>query len=306
MYLVTGGAGFIGSHIVDALVAAGKKVRVLDNLSSGKRENLSLSWDKIDFIEGDIRDRERVEKTMQGVDYVCHQAALRSVPKSMDRPWDYNDVNITGLLNVLIAAAKNNVKKLVFASSSSLYGNTSVFPQSESCADFPISPYALTKKIGEDYCRLFSEIYRLPTVSLRYFNVYGPRQDLENDYAVVIPKFITAALKKEVLPIYGDGTQSRDFTYISDVVNANIAALETEAGAGKAYNAACGKSYRVLELAELIGKILKTEINSQFLPPRSGDIKATQADVEKIEKELGWKGCVDFEQGLRKTIEWYK
>lgn len=306
MYLITGGAGFIGGHIAEALVKSGKKVRILDNFSSGKLSNLDAIKNDIDLIEGDIRDAAIVRKAMQGVHYVSHQAASRSVPKSMTRPQEYNDVNVTGLLNVLVAAKDEGVRKLVFASSSSVYGDVTSFPQREGDEQFPISPYALTKKIGEDYCRLFSEVYGLPTTALRYFNVYGPRQSLEDEYAVVVPKFITVLLKEGNPPIYGDGTQARDFTYVSDIAAANICAMESEKGAGKAYNTAGGESHSVLELAQVIAQTLNVPLHPTFLPKRPGDVYKTHSDSSAIERELQWKTKVSFEEGVKRTIAWFR
>ena len=305
-FLVTGGAGFIGSHIVDALVKSGDKVCVLDDLSSGKRENLKDVADKIEFIEGDIRDKDVVNRVMQGVDHVLHQAALRSVPKSLGNPKLYNDVNINGTLNILEAAKESKVKRVVFASSSSIYGETDKLPEKESFYPLLISPYALTKLAGEYYCRIFSEIHGLETASLRYFNVFGPRQSLENQYAVVIPKFITCMLKDENPPIHGDGKQTRDFTYVENVVQANIKAATAPDIKCEVLNIACGKNYSVLDIVRYVNKILKKDIKPKFTPTRAGDVKDTLADIKKARKIIKFDPEIDFEEGLAKTIEWFK
>ena len=305
-FLVTGGAGFIGSHIVDALVNNGDKVSVLDDLSSGRLENLEGVKDKIEFIEGDIRDKAVTKRAMQGVDYVLHQAALRSVPKSLGNPELYNDVNINGVLNILSAAKEAGVKRVVFASSSSIYGETDKLPEKEVFLPLLISPYALTKLAGEYYCRIFSEIYGLETASLRYFNVFGPRQSLENEYAVVIPKFITCMLKDEEPPIHGDGKQTRDFTYVENVVQANIKAATTPGIKCEVFNIACGKAYSVLDIVKYANKILKKDIKPKLGPIRPGDVKYTLADITKAKKLINFDPKVGFEEGLKKTIEYFR
>jgi len=304
-FLVTGGAGFIGSHIVDALVKNGDKVSIIDDFSSGQRENLEGVIDKIELIEGDIRDKDLVNKSMQGTDYVLHQAALRSVPKSLLRPERYNDVNINGTLNILSAAKDLKVKRVVFASSSSIYGETDRLPEKEDLYPLLISPYALTKLAGEYYCRIFSEIHGLETVSLRYFNVFGPRQSLENEYAVVIPKFITCMLKDERPPIHGDGIQTRDFTYVENVVQANIKAATIPGIKSELLNIACGKAYSVLDIIKYINKIIKKDIKPRFTPPRSGDVKHTLADITKAKKLIKFKPEIGFKEGLEKTVEYF-
>ena len=304
-FLVTGGAGFIGSHIVDALVKNGDKVCVLDDLSSGRRENLEGVADKIKFVEGDIRDKVIAAKAMDGVDYVLHQAALRSVPKSLGNPKLYNDVNINGTLNILETAKEAKVKRIVFASSSSVYGETDRFPQREDFYPRLISPYALTKLAGEYYCRIFSEIYGLETASLRYFNVFGPRQSLENQYAVVIPKFITCMLKDENPPIHGDGKQTRDFTYVENVVQANIKAATAPDIKCEVFNIACGKNYSVFDIVKYVNKILKKDIKPKFTPLRPGDVKDTLADIGKARKLIKFDPKIGFEEGIVKTIEYF-
>lgn len=303
-YLVTGGAGFIGSHIVERLVEMGEKVVVLDNLCEGKLENLSSVMDKITFIKGDIRDDSDLENALSGVDFVLHQAALRSVPKSIKVPLEYNDVNVTGTLKLLIKAKEHNIKRLIYASSSSVYGERLEFPEKESDAPNPISPYAVTKLAGEFYCRLFFKSFALETVCLRYFNVFGPRQSLDNQYAVVIPKFITCVLSNEPPPVHGDGMQERDFTYIDNVVEANIRAATAKGIEGEVFNIACGKSYSVLSLVQRINGILKKNIKPAFVPPRPGDIRKTLADISKL-KRLCIENFISFEEGLKRTVNWF-
>jgi len=305
-YLVTGGAGFIGSNITERLVQNGEKVIVLDNLSEGKLENLSGVKEKITFIKGDIRDEKDLDKALKGVDFVLHQAALRSVPKSMERPLDYNDVNVTGTLKLLIKAKEHKVKRLVFASSSSAYGEKVKFPQVESDTTNPISPYASTKLMGEYYCRLFSNSFGLETVSLRYFNVFGPKQSLDNQYAVVIPKFITCILKDESPPIHGDGLQERDFTFIDNVIEVNIKAATVPGISGEIFNVACGVSTSVLGIVDTINRVLGKNVKPLFMPKRAGDVRKTLADVTKLKEKLGIKTFVQFEEGLRRTIEYFK
>lgn len=305
-YLVTGGAGFIGSNIVDELVRRREDVKVLDDFSSGKKKNIEDILDKIELIEGDIRDSVILKKALKGCDYVIHQAALRSVPKSMQNPQLYDDVNVKGTLNLLIASHENKIKRVVFASSSSIYGDTVKLPQSEDQIPQPISPYAATKLAGEHYCRVFAKSYGLETVALRYFNVFGPRQSLESEYAVVIPKFITCILKGEQPPVDGDGTQSRDFTYVDNVVDANLTAAIREGVSGEVFNVACGKGYNLLELVRILNEIAGKGIKPRFAPPRPGDVKHTLADVTKMKKLLKLDPKIDFVLGLRKTVEYFK
>lgn len=305
-YLVTGGAGFIGSHIVSTLVKEGSEVIILDNFSSGKEENLKEVINNVRLVKGDIRDLDRLKKITPGLDCIFHQAALKSVPKSVNDPLEYNEVNITGTLNVLLAAKENKVRRVVFASSSSIYGEVSKFPQKESVLPRLISPYAQTKLAGEYWCRVFTHCYRLETVSLRYFNVFGPRQALDDEYAVVIPKFVVSILNDQPPPIYGNGKQSRDFTYINNVVQANILAAKRKSASGRVFNVACGKSVRVLDLIQEINKILAKNIKPRFLPLRKGDVFKTLADTKYAQEYLGFKPRVSFEEGLKRTIEWFK
>ena len=305
-FLVTGGAGFIGSHIAGHLVEKGNFVRVLDNFCSGKEENLKGIREKIELIRADIREKHVCLKATSGIDYVLHQAALRSVHKSLFNPQEYNEVNITGTVNLLQAAVENKVKGFVFASSSSVYGEVKVFPEKESFPPGPISPYALSKLAGEYYCRLFSYHYGLPTVSLRYFNVFGPRQALDDEYAVVIPKFIHCLLKDEPPPIFGTGKQSRDFTYIDNVVEANILASQNKSFKGAVFNVASGKDYTVLNLVETLNKIMRKNIKPAFLAPRPGDVFRTLADLSQAKRKLGFRPGVDFLKGLKLTVEYFR
>ena len=305
-FLVTGGAGFIGSHIADALVGNSDKVKVIDDFSSGRMENLQPVLNKIELIKGDIRNKELVAKAAEGVDYILHQAALRSVPKSLANPELYNDVNINGTLNILTAARDAKVKRVVIASSSSIYGDIEKFPEREDFLPELISPYGLTKLAAEYYSRIFNKIYGLETVNLRYFNVFGPRQSLENEYAVVIPKFITCILKDEPPPVHGDGKQTRDFTYIANVVQANIKSAVTPGIKCEVFNIACGKAYAVLDIIKYVNKILGKDIKPKFWPIRPGDTKHTLADISKARKLIGFKPEIGFEEGLKKTIEYFR
>jgi nucleoside-diphosphate-sugar epimerase len=304
-YLVTGGAGFIGSHIAEALVQRGDQVSVLDDLSSGDRNNLAAIAGDITFIEGDIRDTTVVSHAVAGIDFILHQAALRSVPKSMEYPAAYNDVNVTGTLNVLLAARDAGVQRVVTASSSSVYGDAERLPQQESDATRPISPYATTKLIGEYYCQLFTKAYGLGAVSMRYFNVFGPRQSLESEYAVVVPKFIMSLLQDEAPPVHGDGLQSRDFTYIDNVVQANLLACESPQAAGEVFNVACGQSYTLLDLVRELQEITGKDIPPTHEGARQGDVRHTQADVSHAKELLGYVPQVDFTEGLRRTAAWF-
>lgn len=306
-YLITGGAGFIGSHIVERLLKDGCFVRVLDNFSSGKRENLTLAGagpgnSNFELIEGDIRDKSICSRAAQGVDYVLHQAALRSVPKSLKTPHEFNAVNIDGTLNLLEASLENKVKRFVCASSSSIYGEAEKFPEEEGDCPKLISPYALTKLANEFYCRIFTENYGLETVALRYFNVFGPRQALDDEYAVVIPKFIHCILHDEQPPIFGTGKQSRDFTYIDNVVQANILSATTKGVKNEVFNVAVGKDTTVLELVDCLNKIIGKNIKPKFLPVRLGDAFRTCADISRIKTKLGFKPEINFEEGMKRTV----
>ncbi|MBI4971383.1 MAG: SDR family oxidoreductase [Candidatus Omnitrophica bacterium] len=305
-YLVTGGAGFIGSNIVEKLVKLGKKVRVLDNFSTGLREHLEPFEDKIDLVEGDIRDAEVVAHAVRGVDYVFHIAANRAVLKSVENPFETHEVNVTGTLNLLIASKEAKVKRFVFTSSSAVYGDTKKFPSSETDAMAPQSPYGSSKLIGEEYCRLFAQSFGLDTVSLRYFNVYGPRQHPESRYSLVIPIFLDCLLKNKSPEIHWDGRQSRDFVYIDDVVQGNLLAIQGPAKGGAVYNISTGKELSILEIFNAIAKRLgKTHVKPKFAPKRPGDVRRTLADIRKAKKELGYKVSVQFEEGIQKSIDYF-
>ncbi|MCD6229028.1 MAG: SDR family oxidoreductase [Candidatus Omnitrophica bacterium] len=304
--LVTGGCGFIGSHIVDKLLQVGAEVIVLDNLITGSEENLKQCIDKIEFIKGDIRDQDLLDKILPNVEYISHQAALRSVPKSVDNPFEYHDVNVTGTLKLYLKAKEEGIKRIVYASSSSVYGEKIKFPEKEDEPPRPISPYAATKLFGEYYGFVFTKIYKLEIVSLRYFNVFGPRQSLESQYAVVVPKFIFSLLKGEAPPIYGDGNQERDFTYIDNVVEANLLALVKPNIGGEVFNIADGTSKSVNFLLDTLKEITGKNIAPVYLPPRPGDVRKTHASIEKAKSLLGWRPKIDFYQGLKLTVEWFK
>jgi UDP-glucose 4-epimerase len=303
-YLVTGGAGFIGSHIVEALVEDGQRVRVLDNLSTGHRGNIAPFLDRFEFIEGDLRDEETVRRAVKGVDFVLHQGAIASVVRSVQDPIPTETANVVGTLNLLLAARDAGVQRVVYASSSSVYGDSPTLPKVETMPPRPKSPYAVSKMAMEYHCRVFSELHGLETVGLRYFNVFGPRQDPTSEYAAVIPKFITAMLRGEAPTIYGDGTQSRDFTYVSNVVAANLLATSAPSMAGRVFNAALGARYTLLELVDTLNEILGTQIQPIFSPVRLGDVKHSQADISLI-KECGYRAHLDFRTGLAETVKWY-
>ena len=305
MDLVTGGAGFIGSHLVEELVRRGRTVRVLDNLSTGHRGNLAAVADRIDFVEGDILDPATVRAAMHGVRRVFHQAALRSVPRSVDDPQSSNRVNVEGTLNVLVAARDAGVERVVYASSSSAYGRTDVLPLTETMAPQPVSPYAVSKLAGEYYCQVFTRVYGLATVGLRYFNVFGPRQDPASQYAAVVPRFIAAAFRGESLEIHGDGLQSRDFTYVGNVVAANCLAAESDRAAGEAFNVACGNQHTLMDIVERLRGLngpYGAPLRWHHTPDRAGDVRHTRADITKARRLLGYEPLTDFDEGLAITI----
>ncbi len=304
--LVTGGAGFIGSHVTTALVERGQRVRVLDNLISGHRSNLAPLRDRVEFVEGDLVNRSDVEHALAGVDVVFHQAALASVPRSVERPLDTNAACVTGTVNLLDAARKAGVRRIVFAASSSAYGDQVTPSKNEGLMPAPLSPYAAAKLAGEFYCQAFTATYGLETVSLRYFNVFGPRQDPQSQYAAVIPKFITEMLAGQRPVIFGDGKQSRDFTYIDNVVHGNLLAAEAPAAVGRTINVACGQSYNLLQLVDGINRALGTSIEPVFEPPRVGDVRDSLADISLARELLGYEPIIDFNDGLRRTIEFYR
>jgi nucleoside-diphosphate-sugar epimerase len=306
-YLVTGGAGFIGSHVAEELVRRGEKVRVLDSFITGKRENLAPFQNFIDLIEGDIRDLETCRRALRGPDYVLHQAALPSVPRSIEEPLLAHDINVNGTLNLLVASVEAKVKKFVFASSSSVYGDDPELPKREGPVGKPLSPYAVHKLIDEKYCQIFFEIYGLETICLRYFNVFGPRQDPSSQYAAAIPLFITQMMRGERPKIFGDGEQSRDFTHVSNIVEANLRAIEApETAAGEVFNIACGERTTVNTLAREIAGLLGVAIQPVYEAPRPGDILHSFADIDKARKEIGFEPLVSFKQGLKKAVAWYK
>ena len=308
-FLVTGGAGFIGSNLAEKILNLGYKVRVLDNFSTGKKRNIEEFLDDSNFepIEGDIRDLASCQQACNGIDYVFHQAALCSVPRSINDPRRTNDVNITGTLNMLIAARDNKVKRLVYASSSSVYGDEPNLPKIEDRVGKPLSPYAITKKVNELYARNFYELYKLPIIGLRYFNVFGKRQDCDSVYAAVIPIFIKKLLNKEAPTINGDGKQSRDFTYIENVIEANLKACLSDEGAlGEVFNVAYGGRVYLNDLYLKICKLLKVDVQPVYGPERPGDIKHSNADISKAENILGYHPEYDVDRGLEKAIEWYK
>lgn len=305
-YLITGGAGFIGSHISEELIKRDHEVRIIDNFLTGKKENIASLLDKIELIEGDIKDLETCQRALEGVDFVLHQAALPSVPRSIKDPLATNENNIRGTLNVLLASREAKVKKVVFASSSSVYGDDTHLPKIEGRQGSPLSPYALSKLVGEHYCRIFSQIYGLSTVFLRYFNIFGPRQDPFSQYAAVIPNFITKMLKGEKPIIFGDGEQSRDFTFVSNVVEANILASKAQDVSGEAFNIACGERTTVNSLANTINEVLNKNIDPVHDEPRPGDVKNSYAEISKARKMLKYEPLVPFNEGLKKTINWYQ
>ncbi len=304
--VVTGGAGFIGSHIVDALLALGCEVAVLDNLSTGKLENMAGFRDRIEFVEGSVTDHSTTRRLFAGADTVFHQAALASVPRSVADPIASNHNNIDGTLNVLWSAHEAGVKRVVYAASSSAYGDTAVMPKVESMPASPLSPYAITKYVGELYCDVFSRIYGLSTVGLRYFNVFGPRQDPESQYAAVIPIFITKLLKGEAPTIYGDGGQSRDFTFVANVVEANLRAALADDPGGRTVNIACGGRITLNELYDIIRNELDSTVEPIHADPRPGDVRHSQADISAAAELLGYAPQIDFRDGLATTVAWYK
>lgn len=305
-YLVTGGAGFIGSHMVEALLKAGHQVRVVDNFSTGKRENLAHLRDQIELCEFSITERERLAKAMQGVDYVFHLAALASVPRSVRDPLASNEHNVNGTLNVLITARDQGVRRVVYAGSSSAYGNVDSEFKSEDMRPRPLSPYAVAKLAGEHYCQAFTNVYGLETVTVRYFNVFGPRQDPLSAYAAVIPRFVAAMLNDKPAPVEGDGLQSRDFTYIDNVVHGNLLACHTPGVAGETFNIACGGRISLLDMISLLNKLMGKQIQPAFGAPRPGDVRHSRASIEKARQLLKYEPVISFEEGLARTLEWYK
>ncbi|NTW97778.1 MAG: SDR family oxidoreductase [Oscillochloris sp.] len=303
-YLVTGGAGFIGTNLVRHLLGQGKAVRVLDNLATGYLENLAPVRKDIEFINADIRDLDAVWGAMEGVDVVLHQAALASVQRSVNNPITSNEVNVTGSLNVLWAAWKAGVQRVVVASSSSVYGDSPVHPKVETLRQRPISPYAVSKLATEAYCQSFNLVYGMPTIALRYFNVFGPYQDPTSDYAAVIPKFAALMMRGAAPTIYGDGRQSRDFTYIDNVVQANMLAAEAPAGISGIFNVACGASYSLIDLVDRLNRLLGTSLRPLHTAAAVGDVRESLADISRAHDLLGYAPHVAFDQGLRSTLEY--
>ena len=304
--LITGGAGFIGSNLARALLARGDEVRIIDDLSSGRLSNLTPILDQLTFMKGDIRNAEQVTEIMTGVDYVLHQAALPSVARSVDNPLLSNDVNVNGCLNVLNVARQVGVKRLVFAASSSAYGETAVLPKVETMAPKPQSPYGVAKLACEYYLQAFHHVYGLETVSLRYFNVFGARQAPDSAYAAVIPLFVTLMMNGQRPTVNGDGLHSRDFCYIDNVVEANLKALTAPNAPGKVYNVAVGGRYTLMDLIAAINETLGTDIAPIHGPERAGDIRHSQADITAAQRDLGYSAAIDFGEGLRRTIGWYQ
>jgi len=312
LYLVTGGAGFIGSHLVDRLVADGHRVRVLDDFSSGTRANLAEAeregGARLEVLEGDIRDREILDRLAAGVDGIFHEAALGSVPRSIEEPALYHEVNGTGTLNVLLAARDAGVGRVLFAGSSSVYGALEALPKREEHPTQPLSPYGLTKLLGEHYLRLFRELYGLETVTLRYYNVFGPRQNPKSQYAAVIPAFISRILAGEPPVVHGDGDQSRDFTFVEDVVTANLLAMTAPAGqvAEGLFNVAAGGRHSLNELIGILSALVDTPVEPVHDPPRPGDIRHSQADIARAREALGFAPQVTFREGLERTMEFLR
>jgi len=306
-YLVTGGAGFIGSNIVEELLKQRQKVRVLDNFSTGRWENILPFLDRIELIKGDIRHYRVVKEAVKGVDFVLHQAALPSVPRSIKDPVTTNEVNVGGTLNILDGAKNTGVKRVVFACSSSVYGNSKTLPKREDMAPEPISPYAVSKLAGEKYCKVFYEVYGLETVILRYFNIFGPRQDPTSQYSGVIAKFINAFLNNKPLTVYGDGEQSRDFTFVDDVVKANLLVANCSLNhSGEVFNVARGRRVSLNQIIKILEEIFGRDNQVIYTDPRLGDVRCSEADISKIKTKLGFEPKTSFEEELEKTVGWYR
>lgn len=305
-YLVTGGCGFVASHLVEELVKRNETVRVFDNCSTGTTDNIAAVKERVQFINGDLRDFEALQRAVDRVDYIMHQGALPSVARSVANPIRSNDVNIGGTLNILVAARDAGVKRVVYAGSSSVYGNMTTLPRSESLPSQPASPYALTKYVGECYCRIFTEIYGIETVALRYFNIFGPRQNPKSPYSAVIPRFISAGLNRRPPTIEGDGEQSRDFTYVENAVHANLLACHAKGAAGTVFNIGCGEQTSINRLAALIGELTEFDIKPVYAPPRVGDVRHSRADISKAQRLLDYHPCVQLKAGLRNTIDWFR
>jgi UDP-glucose 4-epimerase len=303
--LVTGGAGFIGSHLVDALVARGDRVRVLDDFSTGSLDNLDLVRDRVEVVRGDVADLEVVRPVMCGVELVFHQAALASVPRSVANPLPTHEACATGTLHVLMAAREAAVRRVVYAASSSAYGDSGQLPKRESDPTHPLSPYAVAKLAGEHYCAAFRQVYGLETVCLRYFNIFGPRQPRGSPYAAVIPLFIDALFAGRPPVVHGDGLQSRDFTYVDNAIQANLLAAEAPRAAGNVYNVACGRRTSLLDLARALNALLGTALPPTHTEPRAGDVRHSLADITRAQADLGYAPHVDLQEGLRRCVAWY-
>jgi len=305
LFLVTGGAGFIGSHLTAALVSRGKAVRVVDNFSTGRRKNLAPVLDRIELIEGDLRDREVCRRAVAGVSVVLHEAAIPSVPKSVADPETSHTANVDATFNLLLAARDAGVKRFVYAASSSAYGDTEISPKHEKIPPAPKSPYAVAKLVGEYYCRAFYDCFKLQTVSLRYFNVFGPRQDPKSQYAAAIPAFVTAVLQDRPPIVFGDGEQSRDFTYIENVIEANLLAAGAPETHGEVVNVACGQAVSINAIIRRINEVLGKNVQPTYAPPRAGDVRNSLADVRRAREVIGYEPKVTFDEGLRRSIQWY-
>ncbi|MEK7710502.1 MAG: SDR family oxidoreductase [Planctomycetota bacterium] len=304
--LVTGGAGFIGSHLMTRFVEMGHRVRVFDNLSTGKRENLAHLAGRVELMEADLRDAEACRRACEGIEFVFHEAALGSVPKSVDDPQPSHDVNINGTFNMLRAAVDRKVRRFIYAGSSSAYGDAEESPKHEGLIPRPLSPYAVQKLTGEHYCSAFSTCFGLETITLRYFNVFGERQDPKSQYAAAIPAFVTAILRGEAPTIYGDGEQSRDFTYIDNVVDGNVLAMTVSRTSGETVNLACGGRITVNEVIAAINRALGTNVKPRYFAPRAGDVRHSCADIEFAKRLLRFRPAIGFEEGLRRAIDYYR
>jgi len=304
-YLVTGGAGFIGSHLVEELVRRGERVRVVDNFATGKRQNLA-HVPSAEIVEGDLADLDVARRAVAGMDYVLHQAAIPSVPRSVEDPITSNRANIDASLNVLVAARDARVKRLVYAGSSSAYGDTPTLPKIETMPTAPLSPYALQKLVAEQYCRMFTTLYGLETVTIRYFNVFGPRQDPSSPYSGVISLFISALCERRQPTIFGDGEHTRDFTYVANVVDGVLRACTAEGASGEVINVATGARISLNSLFNNIRDLVGAQVSPKYAPPRAGDVKDSQADISKARRILGYQPIVTFEEGLARTVAWYR
>ena len=305
-FLVTGGAGFIGSHLCERLAADGHRVRVLDDFSTGKRENLEGFAGKLEIVEGDMRDFETCLKACDGVEIVLHEAAIPSVPKSVDQPFASHDANMNGVFNVLMAAVRQKCRRVVYAASSSAYGDSEVSPKHENLPTRPLSPYAVQKLAGEHYCRAFYECFGIETIAIRYFNVFGPRQNPKSQYAAAIPAFVTAILNGQPPTVYGDGEQTRDFTFIENVVHGNLLAAGANKTSGQTVNVACSESISVNAIIARINELLGKNVTPEYAPARKGDVKHSLADISLAAELLDYRPVVPFDEGLRRTIDYYR